>query len=64
MWLVGTMAKRGGKLRTKHNDNRLAYGKSEPLQSKQPKKDILLRQVDDAPYEVELGVFIYSRTWL
>jgi hypothetical protein len=32
------------------------HGKSEPLQCKQPKKGILLRQVDDAPYEVELGV--------
>jgi hypothetical protein len=45
------------RLQTKHN-NGLAYGKGEPLQCKQPKKGILLRQVDDAPYEVELGVFI------
>jgi hypothetical protein len=35
------------------------HGKTEPLQCKQPKKGTLLRQVDDAPYEVELGV-IYN----
>jgi hypothetical protein len=52
---VGTLDKQGAKLQTKHN-NRLAYGKGEPLQCKQPKKGILLRQVDDTPYEVELGV--------
>jgi hypothetical protein len=43
------------RVQTKHN-NGLSYGKGEPLQSKQPKKDILLRQMDDAPGEVELGV--------
>jgi hypothetical protein len=37
----------GAKLQTKHN-NGLAYGKGELLQCKQPKKGILLRQVDDA----------------
>jgi hypothetical protein len=52
---VGTTDKKGAKLQTKHN-NGLAHGKSEPLKSKQPKKGILLRQVDDAPYEVELRV--------
>jgi hypothetical protein len=47
---------RRAKLQTKHNKG-LAYGKGEPARSKQPKKDIVLRQVDDAHYEVELGVF-------
>jgi hypothetical protein len=54
---VGATDKKGAKLQTKHNSG-LAYGKGEPLQCKQPKKDILLGQVDDAPYEVELGIFI------
>jgi hypothetical protein len=52
---VGTTNKQGAKLQTKHN-NGLAYGKGVPLQYKQPKKDILLRQVDNAPYLVELSV--------
>jgi hypothetical protein len=33
------MDKKGAKLQTNHN-NGLAYGKGEPLQSKQPKKDM------------------------
>jgi hypothetical protein len=52
---MGTTDKKGAKLQTKHK-NGLAHGKGEPLQSKQPKKGILLRQVDDGPYEVELRV--------
>jgi hypothetical protein len=57
MRLVGTMDKKEAKLQTKHN-NGLAYGKGEPLQCKQPKKDMLLSEVDGATHEVELGVFI------
>jgi hypothetical protein len=39
----GNNRQESGRLQTKHN-NRLAYGKGEPLESKQPKKGILLRQ--------------------
>jgi hypothetical protein len=55
------MDKKGAKLQTKHNSG-LAYGKGEQLQCKQPKKGILLRQVDDTPYEVELGV-LYTQKY-
>jgi hypothetical protein len=54
---VGITGKTGEKLQTKYN-NALAYGKGAPLQ---PKKGILLRQVDDALYEVESGVFIKEK---
>jgi hypothetical protein len=50
---MGTTDKQGAKLQTKH-DNKLAHGEGELLQCKQPKKGVLLRQVDNTPYEVEL----------
>jgi hypothetical protein len=43
----------GAKFQTKHN-NGLPHGTGEPLQCKQSKKVILLRLVDNTPYEVEL----------
>jgi hypothetical protein len=54
---VETTGKQWTKLQTRHN-NEPACRKGEPLECKQPKKSIALRQVDDAPYEVEWELYI------